>query len=212
MDLHYIFIIYLNVNVNLNFELLSKVTQFPMSLKATIFKVDLSITDMDRHYYADHQLTIARHPSESDKRMMLRILAFAMHASETLSFTKGLSDVEEPDIWQKDYSDVLEQWIELGQPSEQRIKKGCNQSQQMTVYSYHNGMFENWWQKEKNALMTRKNLSIYTIAESIIESLTLAVSRQMQIQCTIQDGQAWFNFGEETVEVSLTTIKSVNEN
>ena len=180
-----------------------------MSLKATIFKVDLSITDMDRHYYADHQLTIARHPSESDKRMMLRILAFAMNASDTLTFTKGLSDVEEPDLWQKNYSDVIEQWIELGQPSEQRIKKGCNQSEQMCVYSYHNGMFENWWKKEQSSLEARKNLSVYTIDESIIEALTLAVNRQMQIQCTIQDGQAWFNFGEENVEVTLTTIKTV---
>ncbi len=180
-----------------------------MSLKATIFKVDLSITDMDRHYYADHQLTIARHPSESDKRMMLRILAFAMNASDSLSFTKGLSDVEEPDLWQKNYSDVIEQWIELGQPSEQRIKKGCNQSEQMCVYSYHNGMFDNWWQKEQSSLIARKNLSIYTIEESIMEVLALAVNRQMQIQCTIQDGQAWFNFGEENIEVSLKTIKSV---
>ncbi len=177
-----------------------------MSLKATIFKVDLSITDMDRHYYADHNLTIARHPSESDKRMMLRILAFAMNASDSLSFTKGLSDVDEPDLWQKDYSDVIEQWIELGQPSEQRIKKGCNQSQHMAVYSYQNGMFDTWWQKEQSALKARKNLSIYTIAESIIETLAQAVNRQMHIQCTIQDGQAWFNLGEENIEVSLTTI------
>lgn len=181
-----------------------------MSLKATIFKVDLSISDMDRHYYADHQLTIARHPSESDKRMMLRIVAFAMNASDLLTFTKGLSDVEEPDLWEKNYSDVIEHWIELGQPSEQRIKKGCNQSEKMTVYSYHNGMFENWWKKEQSSLEARKNLSVYTIDESIIEALALAVNRQMQIQCTIQDGQAWFNFGEENIEVSLTTIQSID--
>lgn len=179
-----------------------------MSLKATIFKVDLSISDMDRHYYADHQLTIARHPSESDKRMMLRIVAFALNASDNLTFTKGLSDVDEPDLWQKNYSDVIEQWIELGQPSEQRIKKGCNQSEQMRVYSYHNGMFENWWKKEQAALMTRKNLSIYTIAEEVIDTLALSVNRQMHIQCTIQDGQAWFNFEEENVEVSVSTIKA----
>ena len=100
-----------------------------MALKATIFKVDISISDMDRHYYADHNLTIARHPSENDERMMLRVLAFILNASETLSFTKGLSEVDDPDLWQKNLHGDIERWIELGQPSEQRIKKGCNQSQ-----------------------------------------------------------------------------------
>lgn len=176
-----------------------------MAIKATIFKVDLSITDMDRHYYGDHQLTIARHPSESDKRMMLRIIAFAFNAHEQLEFTKGLSDVEEPDLWQKNYSDEIECWVELGQPSEQRIKKGCNQSQHMLVYSYANGMFENWWQKDKNSLSSRKNLAIFTIPEATGEYLASLVTRQMHIQCTIQDGQAWLNLGEETIEISLIT-------
>lgn len=178
-----------------------------MALKSTIFKVELSISDMDRHYYADHQLTIARHPSESDKRMMLRILAFAFNASETLSFTKGLSEVDDPDLWQKNYSDEIELWIELGQPSEHRIKKGCNQAKQMLVYSLQNGMFDAWWQKEKNNINTRKNLAIYTIAEDVVESLANLVTRQLQIQCTIQDGQAWFNLGQDSIEVSLTQIK-----
>ena len=178
-----------------------------MALKATIFKVDLSITDMDRNYYADHQLTIARHPSESDKRMMLRILAFAFNASESLSFTKGLSEVDDPDLWQVNYSDVIELWIELGQPSEQRIKKGCNQSQKMRVYSYQNGMFDNWWKKEQSNIGTRKNLDIFTIDEDVMETLANLVTRQMQIQCTIQDGQAWFNLGLENIEVTLNQIK-----
>ena len=154
----------------------------PMALKSKIFKVELSITDMDRNYYADHQLTIARHPSESDKRMMLRIIAFAFNAHEQLSFTKGLSEVEDPDLWQKNYSNESELWVELGQPSEQRVKKGCNQSQHMKIYSYANGMFDNWWQKDKSSLTMRKNLSIYTIPENIIEQLADLVTRQMQIQ------------------------------
>ncbi len=162
---------------------------------------------MDRNYYADHQLTIARHPSESDKRMMLRVLAFAFNASEHLAFTKGLSEVDDPDLWQKNYSDEIELWIELGQPSEQRIKKGCNQAKQMLVYSLQNGMFDAWYQKEKNHINTRKNLAIYTIAEDVVEGLANLVTRQMQIQCTIQDGQAWFNLGQDSIEVSLTQIK-----
>ena len=178
-----------------------------MALKATIFKVDLSISDMDKNYYADHALTIARHPSESDKRMMLRLVAFAFNAHENLEFTKGLSDTDTPDLWHKSYSDEIELWIELGQPSEQRIKKGCNQSQQMLVYSYDNNAFDEWWKKEQNALNTRKNLSVFTISESTIEQLADLVARQMQIQVTIQDGQAWFSINDETIEVALNTVK-----
>lgn len=178
-----------------------------MAIKATIFKVDLSISDMDRHYYADHQLTIARHPSETDKRMMLRILAFAFNANEHLSFTKGLSDVEEPDLWSKNYSGETDLWIQLGQPSEQRIKKGCNQAKQMIVYSYENNVFDMWWKKEQSNLQLRSNLMVATISDEVGEQLTSAVERQMDIQCTIQDGQAWFNFGEESIEVPLTTWK-----
>lgn len=173
-----------------------------MAISATIFKVDLSIADMDKHYYGEHVLTIARHPSESDKRMMLRIIAFAMNGNEHLAFTKGLSDVELPDILQKNYSDVIEHWIELGQPSEQRIKKGCNQSQAMSIFSYDSNAFEQWWKKEKNALSMRKNLSIVTIPEEIGEQLVEKVNRQMSIQCSIQDAQVWFNLDGESFELS----------
>lgn len=180
-----------------------------MALKATIFKVDLSISDMDKHYYADHSLTIARHPSESDKRMMLRIIAFAFNAHEQLEFTKGLSDVDTPDLWQKSYSDEIELWIELGQPSEQRIKKGCNQAQQMQVYSYDNNAFDEWWKKEQNALNMRKNLSIATVSYEAMEQLANLVTRQMHIQVTIQDRQACFNVNDETLEISLQQIKEI---
>lgn len=178
-----------------------------MAINATIFKVDLSISDMDRDYYAEHNLTIARHPSESDKRMMLRIIAFALNANEHLAFTKGLSDVDEPDIWQKNYSDVIELWIQLGQPSEQRIKKGCNQAQQMRIYSYQNGIFDNWLVKEKSIINQRKNLAIYTIDEEIGVQLSNLVNRQMHVQCTIQDGQVWLTLGDDTIEINLTCHK-----
>lgn len=162
-----------------------------MALKATIFKADISITDMDRHYYNEHNLTIARHPSENDERMMLRIIAFIVNAHEQLQFTKGLSDDEVPDLWQKSLSDEIELWIELGQPSEQRIKKGCNQSQQMMIYAYADNSFDSWWKKEQNKLQTRKNLSVYTLSAAMSTILAQAVTRAMQIQVTIQDGQIW---------------------
>ncbi|TRY32355.1 YaeQ family protein [Aliiglaciecola sp. M165] len=178
-----------------------------MALKATIFKADLSITDMDRNYYNDHNLTIARHPSENDERMMLRIIAFIVNAHERLQFTRGLSNDEEPDLWQKNFSDEIELWIELGQPSEQRIKKGCNQSQQMQLYSYANNSFEVWWKKEKTKLKARKNLSVFTVPEELGAKLASTVHRTMQIQATVQDGQIWLTIEgagtPESVEIII---------
>lgn len=178
-----------------------------MALKATIFKADISITDMDRNYYNDHNLTIARHPSENDARMMLRIITFIVNAHERLQFTKGLSDDDEPDLWQKSFSDEIELWIELGQPSDQRIKKGCNQSQQMMIYSYADNSFNAWWRKEKSRLQFRKNLSIFTLPQELATTLANAVQRSMQIQVTIQDRQMWLTIEgagtTESVEVAI---------
>ena len=178
-----------------------------MALKATIFKADISITDMDRNYYNDHNLTIARHPSENDERMMLRIIAFIVNAHEHLQFTKGLSDDDVPDLGQKNFSDEIELWIELGQPSEQRIKKGCNQSQHMMIYAYADNSFEAWWKKEQNKLHTRKNLSVFSLPESLAGTLANAVQRSMQIQVTIQDGQMWLTIEgaevTESVEIAI---------
>jgi len=173
-----------------------------MALKATIFKVDVSITDMDRNYYNEHHLTIARHPSETDARMMLRVLAFILNATETLEFTKGLSEVDDPDLWQKNMTGDIELWVELGQPSDQRIKKGCNQSNVMLVYSYEDGVFEQWWSKEKNKVWVRDNLRVFTVQAELAEQLSEAVQRHMQIQATIQDGQMWLSIDDSSFEVT----------
>lgn len=170
-----------------------------MALKATIFKADVSITDMDRNYYNEHNLTIARHPSENNERMMLRLVAFIVNAHEQLQFTKGLSDDDVPDLWQKNFSDEIALWIELGQPSEQRIKKGCNQSQHMKIYAYADNSFDSWWKKEQNTLKTKNNLSLFTLPEALATTLSSAVERTMQLQVTIQDGQVWLTIeGAET--------------
>jgi len=171
------------------------------ALKATIFKADISITDLDRNYFADHSLTIARHPSESDQRMMLRVLAFILNADEKLEFTKGLSEVEDPDIWLKDYSDQILLWIELGTPSEQRVKKGCNQSRQMRVYAYADNAFEEYLKKEQGKLAMKNNLEFFSFPNEVAEQLADIVERNMQIQITIQDGVVWFNIGEVTLEI-----------
>ena len=128
-----------------------------MALKATIFKVDLQIADMDRHYYADHALTIARHPSENDERMMVRLLMYALYAQEGIAFTKGLFDVDEPDVWVKDLTGEIKLWIDTGQPDESRLRKACGRANKVVVMSFSSSS-EIWWKQIAPKLTRLNNL------------------------------------------------------
>jgi len=177
-----------------------------MALKSTIFKADLQIADMDRQYYGTHALTIARHPSETDERMMVRILAYALHADESLAFGKGLSADDEPDLWQKDLTGAIERWIEVGQPDERRILKACGRAAHVIVYSY-SGTSSIWWSQIAARLRRAKNLSVLHLAPADSQALARLAQRNMQLQCTIQDAQIWMNSGGETLALHLTAVK-----
>jgi uncharacterized protein YaeQ len=139
-----------------------------MALKATIFKAELNIANMDRHYYQTHALTIARHPSETDERMMVRLLAFALHAGDALQFSKGLSDDDEPDLWQKDLIGGIELWIDLGQPDEKRIRKACGRARQVVIYSYSGSSADIWWRQTGEQLQRFANLTVITQHETTV--------------------------------------------
>jgi uncharacterized protein YaeQ len=171
-----------------------------MALKATIYKADLQIADMDRHYYQDHGLTIARHPSETDERVMIRVLAFALHASEALTFTKGLFDTDEPDLWEKDLTGAIQTWIEIGQPDDKRIAKACSRSEKVFVYSY-SAASHVWFKGLANKLGRLQNLTIVNIPAETSAALEKLAKRGMQLQCTVQDGQVWITDGADTVLV-----------
>ncbi|WP_292936440.1 YaeQ family protein [Noviherbaspirillum sp.] len=177
-----------------------------MALKATIFKADLQISDMDRHYYAGHALTIARHPSETDERMMIRLLAFALNAHEALIFGKGLSTDDEPDLWQKDLTGAIDLWIEVGLPDEKRILKACGRSSRVLVYSY-SSTSNIWWNQIANKVDRAKNLSVLNVPAEASFALAKLAQRTMQLQCTIQEGQIWMSGGEDTVQLELNTLK-----
>jgi uncharacterized protein YaeQ len=179
-----------------------------MALKATIYKAELQIADMDRNYYGQHLLTVARHPSETDERVMIRILAFAIHASEALTFTKGLFDTEEPDLWQKDLTGAIELWVEVGQPDEKRLMKACGRSERVVVYSY-SATSHIWYKQIANKLERAKNLEVINIPSDASAQLEKMVNRNMQLQCTIQDGQIWLTDSVDTVLIERETFKPI---
>jgi len=178
-----------------------------MALKATIFKADLQISDMDRHYYQNHSLTIARHPSETDERMMIRVLAFALNASDALTFGKGLSDVEDPDVVAKDLTGAIDLWIEVGQPDDKRILKACGRSAHVIVYSY-SSVSSIWWNQIGNRVERARNLTVINIAADTSQALEKLAQRNMQLQCTIQDGQIWLGNNEDMVQIDPQVIKA----
>jgi len=170
-----------------------------MALSATIFKASLQISDLDRNIYADHELTLARHPSETDERMMVRLLAFALHADERLQFTRGLCADEEPDLWQKNLRDEIELWIDVGLPDERRIRKACSRSQQVKLYLYGGRSVGPWWQRNADKLQRFTNLEVVELVDEATGGMTALVSRSMQLTCTIQDGELWLSDGKRTL-------------
>ena len=178
-----------------------------MALKATICKAEIQITDLDREYYQAHSLTIAQHPSETDERMMLRMLAFTLNASETLSFTRGISTDDEPDIWQKNLSDEIELWIDLGQPDEKRVRKACGRARRVIIYTYKKRSANIWWDQVQSKLARFDNLAVVHLNVSEPAALEKMAARNMQLQCTIQDGTIWLSDEAQNVEIETAVWK-----
>jgi len=178
-----------------------------MALKATIYKADLSIADMDRNYYQEHSLTIARHPSETDERVMIRLLAFALHADPALVYGKDLFDVEEPALWLKDLTGAIQTWIEVGQPDEKRLLKAAGRAEKVVVYSY-SATSSIWFKGLANKIERARNVSVINIPSSTSAQLEKMAQRSMQLQCTIQDGQIWLTDSVDTVLVERETLKA----
>ncbi|AMO56703.1 hypothetical protein GZ77_03025 [Endozoicomonas montiporae] len=174
-----------------------------MALKATIFKAAIQIADLDRHYYQTHNLTIARHPSETDERMMIRLLAFTLHADEQLSFTKGISTEDEPDLWLKNYSDEIELWVDLGQPDEKRIRKACGRSKQVVLYNYGGNTSDMWWQVNSGKFSRFDNLRIINLSQEQTQQLAEFSQRSMQLNATIQEGHVLLSDGSRSLDLML---------
>lgn len=178
-----------------------------MAPNATIFKAVLHIADMDRQYYADHTLTLARHPSETDERMMVRLLAFALHAHEKLLFGRGLSTEDEPALWRKDLTGAIEQWIEVGLPDERALRQAAGRAKRVHVYTYGGRGADLWWKNNQTTLARIHNLSIFNLPMEGSQALARLAQRSMELHCTIQDGQASIGNGTEAVPLELTTVK-----
>ena len=179
-----------------------------MAPNATICKAVLHIADVDRQYCEDHSLTLARHPSETDERMMVRLLAFARHAHEALSFGRGLSTEEEPALWQKDLTGLIELWIEVGLPDEKVIRQACGRARQVCVYTYGGRAADQWWKQNGAALHRLHNLAVINLSLEGSRALAGLAQRNMDLHCTIQDGQVLIGDGTNAAQMELVMWKA----
>jgi len=180
-----------------------------MALKSTVFKANLSVADIDHGYYADHALTLARHPSETDERMMVRLVALALQAhllqtvcggDGTLAFGAGLSDPDEPDVWLRDFTGQTRLWIEVGQPEDKPLAKACNKADAVVVYAFHHAA-EVWWRGIESKLTRLDKLEVWRVPTEVAQALAGLAERSMQLQATIQEGALMLSNGQQTIEV-----------
>lgn len=178
-----------------------------MALSSTIYRCVLQVSDLDRSYYQTHSLTVARHPSETDERMMVRILAFALNADDHLGFTRGISQDDEPDLWQRSLSGDITLWIETGQPDEKRIKKACSRADRVVIYCFQHRSASVWWKQVSSRVERFTHLSVFRLPEGISEQLASVAQRNMDLQCTVQDGDIWFSNADTSIHLTLEQLR-----
>jgi len=180
-----------------------------MALKSTIFKANLAVADIDHGYYADHSLTLARHPSETDERMMMRLVALAFNAHKlqsvcagdaTLGFGAGLSNPDDPDVFLRDFTERMRVWIEVGQPEETPLTKACRKADEVLLYTYGHAA-EVWWRGIENKLSRLSNLQVYRVPAATAQDLGALAERSMQLQATIQEGVLMLGNNARSIDV-----------
>lgn len=178
-----------------------------MALSSTIYRCSLQVSDLDRGYYQTHSLIVARHPSETDERMMVRLLAFALNADEQLSFTRGISQDDEPDLWQRSLSGEITLWIETGHPDEKRIRKGCSRSGRVIIYCFQHRSATVWWKQMSAKVERFAHLSVFKLPEGISEQLASFAQRNMELQFTLQDGEIWLSNQDTSLQFALEPLR-----
>lgn len=172
-----------------------------MALKSTVFKFQLQIADLDRHYYADHLLTLARHPSETDVRLVARVLAFARRAGEGFDMTGAVCVPDEPDLCLRTLDGRIERWIDVGQPDARRLLKAAGRSASVTVHPYAGASARLWWQGVQRDLVRVRKLEVTAFPDDAVKALAAQLTRTTEWQITVQDAVMMVSGAQDCVSV-----------
>ena len=181
-----------------------------MAIKPTIYKFRISLSDLNRDYYDSLNLTLAQHPSEKIERMMVRVLAYCINAQKDLTFTKGLSEIDEPDIWVRTLDEQTALWIDVGEPSVDRVKKSCRLADEVKVYCF-NSKADVWWSQSESKLK-QLDAAIYKFEWEEILELTKLVERTMDLSISLTGDSAYIATELGECEVSWQTLQESNIN
>lgn len=176
-----------------------------MAVKATVIKADLQVSDLDRSHYAHYPLTLAQHPSETDLRLMVRMVAFALFADPRLAFGKGLSSDDEPDLWRRDYTGDIEQWIDIGQPEPARVRKAAGRAREVIIVNYGGRAADLWWDKHATDLKRIAHLRVLDVPADQLDALSALMGRSMQLDAYIQDGEVQLSNDNGSVPLAIRT-------
>ncbi len=174
-----------------------------MAQRSTVYKADLAVSDIERGYYGSHALTLARHPSETEERLMVRLLAFALFADDALAFGRGPSAEDEPDLWRRDGAGVIDLWLDVGLPDERDLRKACGRARQVVVLAYGGRKAQQWWTQIHGAVERLSNLRVLNVTAETTAQITALAARSMSLVCTIHDGHVWLAGGNAAVECEL---------
>lgn len=179
-----------------------------MALRATIYKVEIDVADNDRGYYGSHTVTVARHPSETDERLMVRLLAYALwvQGDERLVFTRGLSDTDEPDLWNLDLTGAVQQWIEVGLPDERRLLRACGRAAQVIVLAYgrNAGL---WWADIQDKVSRAGNLRVFVLDAEATKALAALASRTLRLSVNVSDRNAWVSCEHGDISLDVRCLR-----
>ena len=178
-----------------------------MALRSTVYKTDLQVSDLDRQAFESQPLALALHPSETEERMMVRLLAYALHIGEGLAFGRGISSDDEAAVWQHDLAGNLQLWVEVGLPDERLLRRASGRAREVVLYAYGGRAVSVWWQQNRDTLARLGNLRVLEVPQDFSRALAACANRNMAVQVTVQDGLMWFAVGDTTVEGSLKRLQ-----
>ena len=178
-----------------------------MAIGATIYKAKITVSDLRRHYYAEHTLTVACHPSETEQRMMLRLLSFALYANENLTFGKGVSSADEPDLWLRNKDETIDTWITLGQPDIKQVKKACHRSKETVIICYGDAALKTWWSKYQKDLSHFNHLHVFHINTQHYDRLQDFAEKNLSIVVNIDEDDIFLSNEKDAFNFQLTKLK-----
>jgi uncharacterized protein YaeQ len=176
-----------------------------MALKPTIYKAQIELADSDRNCFESLSLTLAKHPSETLERMVVRLLAYCLSCTRGLEFTKGISTADEPDLWVHSDTGEIQNWIEVGHPETPRLRKACGRARQVSVYAFAKST-PTWWRLNSEALNALPHFQVWQLDWAEVQAAANLIERTVQLNASIVGGIIYLDNGTTSTSVEPTLL------